>query len=446
MKSSGFGSFSAIGSPLSTCIARADYASCTTSRERCEPTAPLYAARERAPIHRPGGPVTTSPAPSGPTSPGQDRPDVVGNRETARAARGTRIGLIAFIASLAALLVLTFLPLPYVIEQPGPVFNTLGEVKDAKGASVPLISVTGAATHPTAGALDLTTVQVVGNRENPPSWMQIVLAWFDPSKAVVPVDSVFLQGVSTSQRDQANQLMMVDSQQEATAAALRELGHDVPVTIQVATVTEDGAAHGILKAGDAVIAVNGANPADTDAMRAEIQQGAGSPVTLTIERDGQRQDVTVTPKKQTTDGAGRWLLGVTLQQKYTFPIDVRLQLDNVGGPSAGMMFALGIIDTLTPGELNGGKQVAGTGTITADGTVGPIGGIRQKLYGARAAGADYFLAPGSNCNEVYGHVPSGLTVVRTDSLNQSLDALKVIADGGDVKALPTCTAADLKKN
>jgi len=389
--------------------------------------------------------VTITPASSGPDQTGHERPDAVGTREVRRTSRGTRIGLVAFIVSLVALLVLTFLPLPYVIEQPGPVFNTLGEVKDAKGASVPLISVTGAETHPTKGALDLTTVQVVGNRESPPSWMQLVLAWFDPSKAVVPVDAVFPQGVTTTQRDQSNQLMMVDSQQEATAAALRELGHEVPVTIQVASVTDDGAAHGILKAGDTVIAVNGANPADTDAMRAEIQDAAGSPVSLTIERDGARQDVSVTPKKQTQNGTSRWLLGITLQQKYRFPIDVKLQLDNVGGPSAGMMFALGIIDTLTPGALNGGKQVAGTGTITGDGTVGPIGGIRQKLYGARAAGADYFLAPGSNCDEVYGHVPSGLTVVRTDSLEQSLDALKVIADGGDVTALPTCTAADLTK-
>jgi PDZ domain-containing protein len=362
-----------------------------------------------------------------------------------RSGRGTRIGLIAFIASLAALLVLTFLPLPYVIEQPGPVFNTLGDVKDAQGKSVPLISVTGAETHPTKGALDLTTVQVVGNRETPPSWMQIVLAWFDPSKAVVPVDAVFPQGVTSTQRDQANQLMMVDSQQEATAAALRELGHTVPVAIQVATVTDDGAAHGILQKGDTLVALNGTNPSDSNALRAEIQDAQGAPVTLTIERDGQRKDVSVTPKRQTADGTSRWLLGVTLQQEYTFPIDVKLQLDNVGGPSAGMMFALGIIDTLTPGTLNGGKQVAGTGTITADGTVGPIGGIRQKLYGARSAGATWFLAPGANCDEVYGHVPAGLTVVRTDSLRQSLDALKVIADGGDTAKLPTCTAADVKK-
>jgi PDZ domain-containing protein len=105
------------------------------------------------------------------------------------------------------------------------------------------------------------------------------------------------------------------------------------------------------------------------------------------------------------------------------------------------MFALGIIDTLTEGELNGGENVAGTGTIEADGTVGPIGGIRQKLYGARDAGAQYFLAPASNCDEVVGHVPDGLQVIRTSTLEESLDALEVIADDGDVDALPTCTAS-----
>lgn len=362
-----------------------------------------------------------------------------------RAQRATRIGLVAFIVSLASLLVLTFLPLPYVIEQPGPVYNTLGKAKDAKDTLVPLIAVHDAKTYPTQGALFLTTVQVVGNRENPPSWMQLVLAWFDPSRAVVPIDSVFPVGVTTTQRDQANQLMMVDSQQEATAAALREIGEDVPTTIQVASVADGSAAAGLLQPKDVVLAVDGTASTDSDAVRAQIQKAAGAAVTVTVQRDGKRQDVSVTPRKQTVDGTSTWLLGITLQQTFDFPVDVKLQLNNVGGPSAGMMFALGIIDTLTPGELNGGKKVAGTGTITDDGTVGPIGGIRQKLYGARGAGADYFLAPGSNCNEVYGHVPAGLTVVRTDSLSDSLKALKVIADGGDVKALPTCTAADVTK-
>ena len=105
-----------------------------------------------------------------------------------------------------------------------------------------------------------------------------------------------------------------------------------------------------------------------------------------------------------------------------------------------MMFALGIIDTLTPGSLNGGEKVAGTGTISADGTVGPIGGIRQKLWGAKDAGADWFLAPESNCDEVVGHVPDGLRVFAVEDLDDSLAVLDAIRDGGDLDALPTCDA------
>ena len=124
-----------------------------------------------------------------------------------------------------------------------------------------------------------------------------------------------------------------------------------------------------------------------------------------------------------------------------FPFDVKIQLDNVGGPSAGMMFALGIIDKLSDGELNGGQKVAGTGTISADGTVGPIGGIRQKLFGARDAGADWFLAPASNCDEVTGHVPDGIRVFAVATLDDSLAALKAISSGTGLDALPTCDAS-----
>ncbi|MDF2559735.1 MAG: ATP-dependent serine peptidase containing a domain protein [Microbacterium sp.] len=351
------------------------------------------------------------------------------------------LGVWALIVALVALVVLTFLPSPYVIQRPGPVYDTLGTATDKDGDEVPLIKVDGAETFETAGTLDLTTVQVVGNRERTPSWFELALAWMDSSRAVVPLDSVFPEGVTTEQRDERNATLMVDSQHEATAAALNELGYDTGAEVVVVEAVADSPAEGALEPDDVITAIDGAAVASATELRAAIQKAAGDPVTLTVLRDGEEQAVEVTPEEHTEGGVTTWLIGVTLRTDYDFEIDVTIQLDNVGGPSAGMMFALGIIDTLTEGELNGGENVAGTGTIDAAGTVGPIGGIRQKLYGARDAGAEYFLAPEANCDEVVGHVPDGLQVIRTATLDESLAVLEVIADDGDVASLPTCESA-----
>ncbi|WP_353112184.1 S16 family serine protease [Microbacterium sp.] len=350
------------------------------------------------------------------------------------------VGVWSLVVALVALVVLTFLPTQYVIQRPGPVYDTLGSAKNEQGTSIPLIEVDGAKTYPTGGNLDMTTVQVVGNREHTPNWLELALAWMDPTRAVMPIDAVFPQGLTSKQRDERNATMMVDSQHEATAAALTELGYDVGAKVEVAGTVEGLPADGLLQQGDVIVAADGEKVTSAKVLRAHIQKAEANPVELTVNRAGAEQKVRITPEKQVSDGVTAWLVGVTLKTDYSFPIDVKIQLDNVGGPSAGMMFALGIIDRLTPGELNGGKKVAGTGTIEADGTVGVIGGIRQKLYGARDAGAEYFLAPAGNCDEVVGHVPDGLKVFRTESLTQSLAALEVIAKGGDTSKLPTCTA------
>lgn len=360
---------------------------------------------------------------------------------SSRRSNGTVTGIVALSVSLVALVALTFVPTPYVIQRPGPVYDTLGTARSADGADVALIEVQGAKTYPTAGALDLTTVQVIGNRERTPTWFELAMAWTDPTRAVVPIDTVFPQGVSSDERDERNAALMVDSQHEATAAALTELGYDVGARVRVVETIDDSPAQGELEADDLVLAIDGTEVDSATRLRDAIQKAEGSEVTLTIERDGEEKTVAITPQKS-VDAAGVevWLIGIVLTTDYDFPVDVRLQLDNVGGPSAGMMFALGIIDTLTPGKLNGGEKIAGTGTIDAAGTVGPIGGIRQKLYGARDAGATVFLAPESNCDEVVGHVPDGLKVFRTGTLEDSLDILEVVADGGDTSTLPVCTA------
>lgn len=358
-----------------------------------------------------------------------------------RRARTPRIGLgvWALIVALISLVVLTFLPTPYVFQRPGPVYDTLGSAPSADGEEVPLIEIQGTETYETSGSLNLTTVQAVGNRERTPSWFQLALAWVDPSRAVVPIESVFPEGVTTEERDENNAMLMIDSQHEATAAALDELGYDTGAEVEVVSVIAGTPSEGVLREGDVIVAADGVALTSGAALRETIQQGEGAEIDLTVLRDGEQQQVTLTPEVTTTNGIDTWLIGIQLTTEYDFPIDVTIQLDNVGGPSAGMMFALGIIDELTPGSLTGGEDIAGTGTIEATGTVGPIGGIRQKLYGARDAGATYFLAPTSNCDEVVGHIPDGLTVLSTATLEESLDILEVIANGGDVASLPTCS-------
>lgn len=355
--------------------------------------------------------------------------------------RRARFGWIVLVLSLVLLGVLSAVPAPYVIEQPGPVFNVLGTTEGDDG-DVPLIEVHDAQTYDTAGTLDMLTVQLVGNPQRSPGWLDIVSAWFDPSRAVVPMDLYFPPGVTTEQRDEQNATLMVDSQQDSVAAALRELGYEVPEHIAVAQIAEGGPAQGVLQLDDEIVSVNGTAVAGLESLRDAISSnGTDAPASIDIVRGGAAKTVQITPTTATaTDGTSSTVIGIGTKVTYDLPVDITIQLDNVGGPSAGMMFALGMIDLLTPGELNGGEDVAGTGTIDADGNVGAIGGIRQKLFGAKDAGAEWFLAPASNCDEVVGHVPDGLTVFAVKTLDDSLAALEAIADGSDTSALPTCSA------
>lgn len=352
--------------------------------------------------------------------------------------RRTVVGVVALSVALIVLTTLTFLPSAYVIQQPGPVFDTLGTSTDADGQEVPLITVPDEQDSTTTGQLDLLTVQVSGNRERTPSWLELASAWFDRSRAVVPIDRIFPAGQSTEQRNNENAALMTDSQNEASAAALRELGYDVPQEISVVTVDDAGASAARLQQSDVITSIDGTAVTSVEAIRSKVQDAAGAAVTIGYERSGIPGSVQVTPQETDVDGQTQYLLGVGLMISFDLPVDVKIQLNDVGGPSAGMMFALGIIDKMSPGDLTGGEHFAGTGTIDADGDVGPIGGIRQKLYGARDAGATFFLAPESNCNEVVGHVPDGIRVFSTSTLEQSLTVLETVRDGGDLDALPTC--------
>lgn len=351
--------------------------------------------------------------------------------------RRRNTGWILLIVAMLVAGVFALVPSPFVIERPGPVFDTLGSVEQG-GEEIPLIEVADAETYPTDGELNLLTVSVVGRPGQTPNWFELGLAWLDRTRTVLPLEAVYPPDVSPEDRDAQNQAAMVDSQQDAIAAALVELGYDFPRDVTVAGLLADSPADGVLEEGDVIRSVNGETAHDVGTLRELVAaSGAGEPATLVVERDGEEQTVEVTP----VDRGGAVILGVGVRMHYEFPVEVTIQLDDVGGPSAGMMFALGIIDTLTPEALTGGEVWAGTGTIDSAGRVGAIGGIRQKMWGAKDAGAAWFLAPTANCDEVTGNIPDGLEVFAVDTLEQALTAVETVAAGGDTSALPACPAS-----
>jgi len=336
--------------------------------------------------------------------------------------------LIASVGVIAALAIAVLVPVPYVILGPGPTLNTLG--KDSSGQ--PIIIIEGHPTYPAIGHLNMVTVGYQGGPGVTINIFSALAAWLNPHEAVVPESELFAPGQTQQQAQQQDNQQMTGSQEDATAAALTEL-HIPYQTLVVVEQTQPGfPAAGVLKAGDVITAVDGHPVTGVSSLTALIGvHPAGSTLTLTIVRGGQTQTVQVGTKEV----AGRPVMGVQVYEQYKFPFTVKFSVGDIGGPSAGMMFALGIIDKLTPMNLTGGKFIAGTGEIEASGKVDPIGGIQQKMVGARNAGATIFLAPAANCADVKGAIPAGLQVVKVSTLSQAVSDLEAIKAGQPV---PSC--------
>lgn len=345
---------------------------------------------------------------------------------------------VAGALTLVLVLAMMFVPAPYAIQSPGPTVDTLAEVDGA-----PMIAVDGAPTYPTDGQLRLTTVAVVGGPGFPASVGDVLRGWLSSARRVTPREAVFEPDQSRQEVSERSSAEMTSSQTNASVAALTELGYEVPAVLDVADVPAGGAAEGIVAEGDVLrwIAAPGGEQVDVtsfgDLSDVLSATAPGSTVTLGVVRSGEELTLDVVTGD---DGSGGSLLGVLIAPDVDLPLDIEIAIEDVGGPSAGLMFALGIVDVLTPGALTGGEVVAGTGTISIDGEVGPIGGIEQKLAGARRDGASWFLAPRDNCGSVVGSVPSGLRVVAVSTLAEARSALEAIADG-DGATLAGCTAA-----
>jgi PDZ domain-containing protein len=317
-------------------------------------------------------------------------------------------------------------PSAVVVEGPGPAVNTLG--KDPTGGGQ-VIQVKGHTTYSTDSRLALTTVSVAGGPGRAINGTQALWAWMNPTQDLEPREYVYPAGTTSKQEDKRNALEMTNSQENATAAALTELGIDYtsePIVAGFATKANSKT----LKAGDVITSVAGTNVTDYSQVPDAVKSSKGKSIALSVKRGSKNVDVTASVGTVTgDDGSSQRSLGIFISPKYVFPFSVKFGLQDIGGPSAGTMMALGLIDKLTPGSLAGKNKVAGTGTITADGTVGAIGGIPQKVVGARDKGATVFLAPAANCKELKGRVPDGLTVYSIDNLHQARQVLEKVGTG-----------------
>ena len=318
------------------------------------------------------------------------------------------------------------LPTGYVIERPGQVFNVMGEISGQK-----VISSADVAVYESDSRFDITTVSLLGNRESTPSWVQILWAWADPEQIVLPLDEVYPPSLTTAEIRAESSAQMEVSQQDAIAAALSELGYEIPRTLYVASVIADAPSSGILVAGDFVVSAGGSDVVSFDELKGQIQLSEGQPMIIEVIRDSQPLSLEITPEKRETD----WVIGAMVGYTYGFPVDIQLQLGDVGGPSGGLMFTLGILDALSEGSMAAGYHVSGTGTINAAGEVGPIGGVGLKMIAAKNSGADLFLVPQGNCEEAIGQIPDGLSVVTVRDLSEALEAIDALTKGNQLPSV-----------
>ena len=347
---------------------------------------------------------------------------------------------VASLLAVGLLLVLVVLlgstSVPYVTVSPGPTVDVLGEEGDE-----PIVDIDGTRTYPTKGQMRLTTVSVT-NPENELNLAEALLAWAGRDAAVLPYKAMYPRSSTDEQERAQSAAQMVGSQDAATAAALTELGEELPTYAEVLGVTPDGPSDGELEARDRVLSVAG-EPTDEvqDVLDALEGVEPGDPVEVEVVRKGDERTVTITTVPGPED-PGQATVGILVGTGYEFPFDVRVRIDeSIGGPSAGLMFALSIYDTLTPGSLTGGEVVAGTGSITAEGDVGPIGGIVQKIAGAEQSGASLFLVPPDNCETVVAADlnEDGPLLVRADTLHSAVESLEKYVEDPSAE-LPRCTS------
>jgi Lon-like protease len=322
------------------------------------------------------------------------------------------------------------LPLPYTIYRPGPTVDVLAKIK-VDDASVK--------TYPDPGSqIRMTTVNETLPSAHLGLW-SLLGAWISRDAAVYPKSVAYPEADTTdttSQQEGAQE--MTGAQEAATQVALEELGYHVFQGAKIASVVTGGPADGRLRKDDVVTAV-GSRQVSTSAEFVSAVQGLtpGRPATFSVTRGGKSVEVTITPSKQ----GGTAHLGVSIADAVKMPFNVDLGIpEAIGGPSAGLMMTIAIYDYLTPGSLTGDQPIAGTGTISQNGAVGPIGGIQQKIPAAKDAGAKIFLVPADNCEDVAGSDHGSMRLIKVTSFDDALSSIQTWVKDPSAQ-LPTCGGA-----
>ncbi len=346
--------------------------------------------------------------------------------------RSLAIIIAAFLESgllIAALVV----RVPYVRLSPGSTVDVLSTVGGEER-----VTVQGAKAYYDGGELRMTTVSATPPEEEI-GILEALRGWLSDEQAVKPRELVYSEDETDEESAREGAQQMQSSQDYAVAVALRELGYDVPQVPVVSAVVAGLPADGALSIGDEIVAVNGKRTPTPKAVGKGVQQvEVGSEVAITVRRAGEKETYRIKPVAVEVDGETVPRIGIEIGVDYKFPFEVSINIgEDIGGPSAGLMFSLAVFDTLTPGSLTGGHIIAGTGEILPDGTVGQIGGIEQKIVGAGDAGAELFLVPSDNCDDALG-APNGDTrLVRVTSFEEAKSAIEAWVDDPDAE-LPSC--------
>ena len=288
------------------------------------------------------------------------------------------------------------------------------------------VAVSGTEVYPPNSEIALVTV-LVSQRLN--IWQRIG-AEFESGVDIEP-ERTFTGDGTRQELRRLNELRMETSQHTAVVVALEHLGYEIPrhaSGVIVAQAMTGSPAAEALERGDVIVGIDGVPVAElSDLADVLANRSAGQSVELEVEQGESGAVETVGVELiASPDDADRVLIGVEARERTDIgelPVEVEIDSGSIGGPSAGLALTLGIIDLLTPGELTGGQQVAATGTISFDGSVGAIGEVDQKAIAAERAGVDLFLVPSSNLSDALDHVSGEMRVVGVATLQEALDAL-----------------------